>query len=224
MTSITPPQMPLPTAVLGAYVAFAAIYNNATVADLFPDADPRVKAADLFAQLAHMRQKRKGPSGRPYIHHPRMVWYLVWQAGGTVEQQILALLHDVVEDGHKSWPAKTRTDLHADVAGWFGQDIADKLMCLSNPTTLDDPALSPAQKHDLKVAFQMQMLADNPDLRVVKLADKLANGYDTVYDRPKGWDDAKLAEQFDYAADMLATFPEAPEFFRALFAGLRRPS
>ncbi|MBI1363916.1 MAG: HD domain-containing protein [Proteobacteria bacterium] len=216
-------QVSLQSAVMGVYVAFNAIHHGATVAEINPQADKRVLAAELLAELMHQRQKRKGPSGRPYMHHPRMVWYLVWQAGGTVEQQILALLHDVIEDGHKTWPNKTRADLYTDVLGFFGKELADKLMCFSNPTTLDDPSLSPEQKHQMKVDFQMQMLSDNPDLRLIKLADKVANGYDTIFDRPKGWSDEKLAEQFAFADQMLATFgDEVPEFFKAIQAALKR--
>lgn len=218
---MTQSQPPLSNVVLGVYVAFQALHNGATVAEIHPDADPRVKAADLFAELMHMKQNRKGPSGRPYIHHPRMVWYLVWQAGGSVEQQIYALLHDVIEDGHKTWPTKSRTDLHAAIADWFGTDIADKVMCLSNPASLDDPTLSADEKHDLKVSFQMQMMADNPDLRLIKLADKLANGYDTVYDRPATWGDDKVREHFDYADTMFATFGDVPAFFLVIQAALR---
>lgn len=50
-----------------------------------------------FAAAAHEGQVRKF-DGRPYIEHPRAVEQIVAANGGTENQRIAALLHDVVED------------------------------------------------------------------------------------------------------------------------------
>ncbi len=55
-----------------------------------------LQAIDQLAEEAHRGQVDK--SGVPYIEHPRAVAALVRQWGGTVEQQMAGLLHDVVED------------------------------------------------------------------------------------------------------------------------------
>lgn len=51
---------------------------------------------DQIAARFHFGQTDK--SGRPYIEHPRAVAEAVAAAGGTLHQQMAALLHDVVED------------------------------------------------------------------------------------------------------------------------------
>ena len=57
----------------------------------------RVMDALVFAEECHRGQVRKCRNV-PYIVHPMMVALLVQGAGGTEDQIIAALLHDVVED------------------------------------------------------------------------------------------------------------------------------
>lgn len=59
---------------------------------------PRYSQAIHFAAAAHEGQQRKGTS-IPYIVHPVAVAALVAEYGGDEDQQIAALLHDVLEDG-----------------------------------------------------------------------------------------------------------------------------
>lgn len=61
----------------------------------------RISKAHMFAAGAHggVGQKRKY-TGEDYINHPIAVREIVAWHGGTVEMQIAALLHDVVEDTH----------------------------------------------------------------------------------------------------------------------------
>ena len=59
---------------------------------------PRYSQAIHFAATAHEGQQRKGTS-IPYIVHPVAVAALVAEYGGDEDQQIAALLHDVLEDG-----------------------------------------------------------------------------------------------------------------------------
>lgn len=59
---------------------------------------PRFTNALLFAANVHEGQARKGTS-IPYIVHPVAVASLVAEYGGDEDQQIAALLHDVLEDG-----------------------------------------------------------------------------------------------------------------------------
>ena len=58
---------------------------------------PRYTQALHFAAVAHEGQTRKGGS-IPYITHPVAVAALVAEYGGDEDQQIAALLHDVLED------------------------------------------------------------------------------------------------------------------------------
>lgn len=50
-----------------------------------------------WAARAHEGQTRKG-TGLPYVSHPIAVMALVLEHGGTFDQAIAAVLHDVVED------------------------------------------------------------------------------------------------------------------------------
>lgn len=55
-----------------------------------------LEAADRLAERLHEGQVDK--AGEPYIEHPRGVARLTALFGGTLHQQLAALLHDVVED------------------------------------------------------------------------------------------------------------------------------
>lgn len=59
---------------------------------------PRFTQALALAARAHEGQPRKG-TPIPYIAHPVAVAALVAKYGGDEDQQIAALLHDVLEDG-----------------------------------------------------------------------------------------------------------------------------
>lgn len=56
----------------------------------------QLESAILFATWAHLGQKHT--AGTPYILHPLRVMNRVWAKGGSEIQQIIAVLHDVVED------------------------------------------------------------------------------------------------------------------------------
>ena len=59
---------------------------------------PRFTNALHFAATVHEGQRRKG-TAIPYIVHPVAVAALVAEYNGDEDQQIAALLHDVLEDG-----------------------------------------------------------------------------------------------------------------------------
>jgi (p)ppGpp synthase/HD superfamily hydrolase len=63
---------------------------------------PRFTKAITLAAEAHEGQERKG-TGIPYITHPVAVAALVARYGGDEDQQIGALLHDVLEDAGEDW-------------------------------------------------------------------------------------------------------------------------
>lgn len=66
---------------------------------------PRFTKAISLAARAHEGQNRKG-TPIPYITHPVAVAGLVAQFGGDEDQQIAALLHDVLEDGGPQFAAE----------------------------------------------------------------------------------------------------------------------
>src|SRR4051812_48902710 len=78
-----------------------------------------------FAALKHGGQYRKS-TRIPYISHPMAVSSIVMEFGGTENQSIAALLHDVIEDCDV-----TAQELEA----WFGAEVAQIVaQCLDSST------------------------------------------------------------------------------------------
>lgn len=77
----------------------------------------RVERAIIYAVRAHSRQRRKG-TATPYIVHPLSVATEVLAAGGSDDEVIAALFHDLVED--QGGPARL-----TDIRDRFGAAVAD---------------------------------------------------------------------------------------------------
>lgn len=83
----------------------------------------RISAAFALAALVHEKQKRKS-TDIPYISHPMAVAAQVAVWGGSEDQFIAALLHDVVEDGGAQYMPVI--DEH------FGKHVLDLVMACSD--------------------------------------------------------------------------------------------
>lgn len=83
----------------------------------------RISAAFALAALVHEKQKRKS-TDIPYISHPMAVAAQVAVWGGSEDQFIAALLHDVVEDGGAQY--KPVIEEH------FGKHVLDLVMACSD--------------------------------------------------------------------------------------------
>lgn len=146
-----------------------------------------LEAADRLAERLHEGQVDK--AGEPYIEHPRGVARLTALFGGTLHQQLAALLHDVVED----------TDC-----------TLDDLRALGTPEPVVDmiDALTrrPDEPHDDYLA---RVLA-NPDAVLVKRAD-LASNSDPVRlaKLPADLRD-RLERKYAHALDVLNAGSEPP--------------
>lgn len=116
-----------------------------------------IRALD-FAIRAHEGQTRK--DGKTlYITHPIGVAALVDQYGGTSEQVMAALLHDVVEDCDISL---------GDIEKEFGKLIAKMVGDLTNTSKQDRPELNRAARK----ALDAERLATvDMDSQFVKLCD-----------------------------------------------------
>lgn len=79
-----------------------------------------IESAIVFAVESHYPQTDRG--GVPYIHHPLRVMEAVRAAGYGLTHQIVALLHDVVED--------TSTTIE-EVELYFGKDVANAVEALT---------------------------------------------------------------------------------------------
>jgi hypothetical protein len=83
----------------------------------------RISAAFALAALVHERQKRKS-TDIPYISHPMAVAAQVSVWGGSEDQFIAALLHDVVEDGGAQYMPV--------IEEHFGKHVLDLVMACSD--------------------------------------------------------------------------------------------
>lgn len=83
----------------------------------------RISAAFALAALVHEKQKRKS-TDIPYISHPMAIAAQVAVWGGSEDQFIAALLHDVVEDGGAQY--KPVIEEH------FGKHVLDLVMACSD--------------------------------------------------------------------------------------------
>lgn len=83
----------------------------------------RISAAFALAALVHEKQKRKS-TDIPYISHPMAVAVQVSVWGGSEDQFIAALLHDVVEDGGAQYMPV--------IEEHFGKHVLDLVMACSD--------------------------------------------------------------------------------------------
>lgn len=121
-----------------------------------------------FCQAAHFGQKRKF-SGIPYWTHPLAVANILHEHGHTdPHTQIVALLHDVVEDT----PITVE-----EISEHFGPEVAEDVEWLtkgdySNIINMDGQPINRANKKELEV----MRLSGAPDhVKTIKLADRLHN-------------------------------------------------
>jgi (p)ppGpp synthase/HD superfamily hydrolase len=93
----------------------------------------------LYAAEAHRFQKRKSArsagekyaeNGTPYIRHLISVSGIVLDVGGTEEEAIAALLHDVVEDQGGMPRAH-------DIASIFGDRVTEIVLACSDSVSAD---------------------------------------------------------------------------------------
>lgn len=83
----------------------------------------RISAAFALVALVHEKQKRKS-TDIPYISHPMAVAAQVSVWGGSEDQFIAALLHDVVEDGGAQYMPV--------IEEHFGKHVLDLVMACSD--------------------------------------------------------------------------------------------
>jgi (p)ppGpp synthase/HD superfamily hydrolase len=122
----------------------------------------RFDAALLYAMAHHRRQLRKGTE-IPYASHLLAVAAIVLEMGGTEEEAIAGLLHDVVEDGGGP-PAL------AHIRAEWGDDVA-RIVAANSDTDVEPKP--PWLKR--KQAYINGIPRKQPDELRVSLADKLHN-------------------------------------------------
>lgn len=125
---------------------------------------PRFTRALTLAAEAHEGQERTG-TGIPYITHPVAVAALVARYGGDEDQQIGALLHDVLEDAGEEWTPRIA-------------EFGDRVLSIVRACTDGTPDATTGQKAPWRVRKEAYLahLAETPnDALLVSACDKLHN-------------------------------------------------
>lgn len=125
---------------------------------------PRFTDALALAARAHEGQCRKG-TPIPYITHPVAVAGLVAQFGGDEDQQIAALLHDVLEDGGPQFEAE------------IGQKFGARVLAIVLGCTdgMPDQTGQKAPWRERKVEYLRHLVNASADIHMVSGCDKLSN-------------------------------------------------
>ena len=125
---------------------------------------PRIAAAFALAAKVHENQKRKG-TAIPYISHPMVVasQVLVW--GGTEDQFIAALLHDVLEDGGVEYAETIEAD--------FGPNVLRIVKALSDALPKAGEKKKPWVER--KTEYLAHLADADQEVLLVSAADKWHN-------------------------------------------------
>jgi (p)ppGpp synthase/HD superfamily hydrolase len=125
---------------------------------------PRFTKAISLAAEAHEGQERKG-TGMPYITHPVAVSALVARYGGDEDQQIGALLHDVLEDAGEDWAPRIAE---------FGERVLAIVRACTDGTP-DAVTGVKAPWRERKEAYLAHLAETPDDALLVSACDKLHN-------------------------------------------------
>jgi len=130
----------------------------------------KVMKAVRTASLWHVKQRRKGAAGEPYVNHLIEVADLVAAAGASDDVICAALLHDAIED---------QGITAAQIADLFGPDVAATVCEVT-----DDKSLPKADRKAAQIAAAPRL---SPGAKLVKLADKISNVRSIAASPPVGW-------------------------------------
>jgi GTP pyrophosphokinase len=121
-----------------------------------------------FANSMHGNQLRKGGQV-PYMAHLLSVVALVLEHGGSENEAIAALLHDVIEDRGRSWN-KGHTGMRNELRKRFGEEV---LGIIEECTDTDEYPKPPWRER--KEAYLVHLEQASTSGLLVSLADKVHN-------------------------------------------------
>jgi (p)ppGpp synthase/HD superfamily hydrolase len=166
-----------------------------------PDTQTILGAA-LYAAQMHVRQKRKGAQGEPYVNHLLEVAEMIASAIDEPDTNLIvaALLHDVVEDT----PVKL-----AEVTERFGPDVAGLVAEVT-----DDKSLPKATRKALQIENAPKK---SRRAQLIKLADKISNLRSIIASPPEDWSFERKRQYFDWARQVVDRLPDPNPRLRAEF-------
>jgi (p)ppGpp synthase/HD superfamily hydrolase len=139
--------------------------------------DRFVRAVD-YARIAHAAQVRKG-TAIPYLTHLLGVATLVIEYGGTEDQTIAGLLHDVIEDCGEAHEAVIRTQ--------FGDTVARIVRACTDGTAEGKGAFTTPEEKKAdwlrrKQEYLKHLAEEDDEVLLVSGCDKLHNALAIVRD------------------------------------------
>jgi GTP diphosphokinase / guanosine-3',5'-bis(diphosphate) 3'-diphosphatase len=155
-----------------------------------------------YAAKKHVGQRRKGVAQEPYINHLAEVAYLLAEAtGGSDTNLIIAgLLHDCIEDQGVT---------HAELVELFGDDVADLVRDVT-----DDKTLLKAERKRLQVEHTPHK---SDRVKMLKIADKTSNLHALAVSPPSGWDAQRIRDYYAWARAVVAGCRGVNAFLEAKF-------
>ncbi|HET9731388.1 MAG TPA: HD domain-containing protein [Acidimicrobiales bacterium] len=173
-------------------------------AEGFTPLSERFDEALRYASWAHRRQARKA-TRIPYVAHLLGVCGTVLEHGGSEDQAIAALLHDVLEDCGAEHEAPIRDS--------FGDGVADIVVACSDSVLPAGETKPPWKERKTRYLEHLRRSSASEPAVLVSLADKVNNARAIRVDltllgpavwgrftRPKGdqlWYYAQLASAFE---------------------------
>ena len=131
----------------------------------------RICAAFALAALVHENQKRKSTE-IPYISHPMAVASQVAVWGGSEDQFVAALLHDVIEDGGAQYIPV--------IEEHFGKHVLELVMACSDAAPASGQAKAPWLER--KKQYLEHLRAASDEVLLISAADKWHNLQCTLAD------------------------------------------
>ena len=136
----------------------------------------KLSMAFEFAAKAHANQYRKS-TDIPYISHLMSVAALVFENGGTEDQAIAGLLHDILEDAD---PPSAMPWLREQIALHFGQEVLAIVDACTDGTP--DESGNKSAWEPRKIAYIAQMQNKPSNVLLVSCCDKLHNAREIMSD------------------------------------------
>lgn len=145
-----------------------------------------------YARVAHAAHYRKG-SGIPYIYHLLGVSSLVIEFGGSEDQAIAGLLHDVIEDCGAHHGPRIRAE--------FGDNVARIVLACTDGTAEEKAEHADAEARRLdwvrrKQAYLAHLAEADDEVLLVSGCDKLHNARAIVQDLEDPAVDVLVFERF----------------------------
>lgn len=134
-----------------------------------PRLTDRFEAALVYAHRKHQRQLRKTTSV-PYVSHVLQVAGLVIEHGGTEDQSIAALLHDVIED-------QGGAGVKDEIERLFGAEVLRIVAACTDAETKPKPPWRDRKERHLE-----ELKTADAAVLLVSTADKIHNGRSIIAD------------------------------------------